>query len=160
MQGCPTLLAGEVTCLCAGAEKGHRPHSLPYEKTTAHIHKWCCACQRWDTCWGIAPHAYWGWPSAELLCEHPLQSGCWMISPGVSSRTLCLNLPHRLKRSSEVVQIYFPSIQQQISTDENLAEIYPNFLSPVFIAPHLTTSQVSLHASWHVEFTTRTPRAE
>lgn len=70
-----------------------------------------------------------------------------MISPGVSSRTLCLNLPHRLKRSSEVVQIYFPSIQQQISTDENLAEIYPNFLSPVFIAPHLTTSQVSLHAS-------------
>lgn len=128
MQRCPTLLAGEVTCLCAGAKKGHRPHSLPYEETTAHIHKWCCVCQRCDTCWGVAPHGYWGWPSAELLCEHLLQSGCRMISSGVSSRT-CLNLPQRLKRSSEGVQVYFPSIKHQISTEENTnhqAEIYPN----------------------------------
>lgn len=69
--------------------------------------------------------------SAELLREHPLQSG-WMSSSGVSSRTPCLNLPHRLKRSLEGAQVYFPSIQQQLSTNENtnyLAEIYPNSYS-------------------------------
>lgn len=52
-----------------------------------------------------------------------------MISSGTSSRTPCLNLPLRLKRSSEGVQAYFPSIKKQISTDENtnhVAEINPN----------------------------------
>lgn len=129
MQGYLTLLAEEAICLCAGAKEGHRPHSLPHEKPTAHTHKWCCVCQTCDTCWGTGPQVNCGWPSAELLCEHPLQSGCWMISSGVSSRTPYLNLPHRLKRSSEGVQVHSPSIKQQLSTNENtnhLAEIYPN----------------------------------
>lgn len=42
MQGRPTLLAGEVTCLCAGAKKSHRPHSLHYEKTTSHTSGGVC----------------------------------------------------------------------------------------------------------------------
>lgn len=83
-----------------------------------------CVSQMW--------HLLGSWRSAELLCEHPLQSGCWMISSGVGSRTPCLNLPHKLKISSKGVKVYFPSIKQQLSTDENtnhLAQIYPNCYS-------------------------------